>query len=316
MGRLVEGAWHTGDLGADARGRFVRLASQFRERITADGSSGFSPTPGRYVLYISAACPWCHRVLIALALRGLRDVFELVRVEPLMGDEGWTLAAGADPVRGARRLYDVYLAARPDYTGRVLVPALWDRDRATLVNNESLDLLRMLDEAYASDRPRLFPPERADEVAAMIQANYESVNNGVYKAGFAGSQQAHDDAVDALFARLDALEALLAERRYLLGDALTAADVCLFPTLFRFDAIYNLHFKCSVRQLRDYPHLWGYARDLYQTPGVAQTCELALCREHYFTSHESVNPRRLVPRGPTPAFDAPHDRARLVGAAR
>lgn len=308
--------WTNEALQPDERGRFVRRATSFRDRVSADGSTGFAAAAGRYHLYVQNACGWSHRVLLVRSLKRLHDVISVTQAEPFMGDQGWSFAPGADLVHGARYLHEVYTAARPSYTGRVTVPALWDRETGTIVNNESSELIAMLDrefDAFTDARPQLYPEDRRAEVEAMIAANYQPVNNGVYRAGFAGTQEAYEEAVTELFARLDELERLLAGQRFLVGNTLTAADLCLFPTLFRFDAVYNLHFKCSVRRLRDYPNLWAYTRDVYQTPGVAEASVLEDAREHYYRSHESVNPRRIVPLGPTIDFTAPHGRER-VGA--
>ena len=310
MGRLVDGEWVTDDRGTDSDGRYVRRPTQFRDRIERGGT--FPPEPGRYHLYVAHACPWCHRTMMARKLKGLEDVIGVSFVEPFMGADGWVLPEGADPVFGHGLIRDVYVSARGDYTGRASVPVLIDRETKTIVNNESSDIIRMFDEAFesAEGAVTLFPEDLADVVEAQIAANYDAVNNGVYRAGFAGSQAAHEEAVTALFARMDALEELLATSRYLCGERLTAADVCLFPTLYRFDAVYATHFKCNLRRLVDYEHLWAYTRDIYQVLGVAETCVMSEIKEHYYRSHESINPRRLVPLGPVLDFDAPHHRQR------
>jgi len=317
MGRLVDGEWVVGDVAAaDERGRFVRRESRFRQRIDPEGP--YPPEKGRYHLYVAHACPWCHRTMITRALRGLEDVISVSFVEPFMGEQGWVLPDGADPVFGHGLIHRVYASAKPDYSGRATVPVLLDRETRTIVNNESEDIIRMFDSAFdehASGDRRLFPDELAEAIDEQIAANYESVNNGVYRAGFASSQTAHEEAVGQLFARLDELEEHLASRRYLCGDQLTAADVCLFPTLFRFDAVYATHFKCNVRRLVDYEHLWAYTRDIYQLPGVAEICVMAEIKEHYYRSHESINPRRIVPVGPELSFDAPHRREALTSAS-
>ena len=314
MGQLIDGAWSTADLGPDAKGRYVRRAARFRDTITADGSSGFPAQAGRYHLYVSYACGWSHRTLIFRRLKGLENAVSVSVVDPFMGEEGWTLADGADPIHGKSRLYEVYLEARADYTGRASVPVLWDRETATIVSNESLDIAKGFDrefDAIGDSSVSFFVEDMAEDIDAMIQANYETVNNGVYKAGFAGSQEAHVEASRALFARLDELEQLLSKQRYLLGDRLTAADWYLFPTLYRFDAVYYVHFKCNLRRIVDYPNLWDYTRELYQVPGVAETCRMDHCKEHYYTSHESIHPRRYVPIGPQLDFERPHGRDRF-----
>ena len=313
MGRLIDGKWVTEDLGTDARGHFVRRATKYRARPTADGSSGFVAEPGRYHLYISHACGWCHRTMIFRRLKGLESAITVSRVQPRMLEEGWEFADGGDPVLGKRRLYEVYLAKDADYTGRASVPVLWDRETNAIVTNESADICTAFDrefDAHARNPElRLFPEDLREQIDEMIAANYEPINNGVYKAGFAGSQRAHEEAATALFRRLDELETLLGERRYLCGDRITAADWFLFPTLFRFDAVYYVHFKCNLRRIVDYPNLWGYTRELYQWPGVRDVCNLDEAKTHYYSSHESLHPRRYIPIGPDLDFDAPHDRA-------
>jgi putative glutathione S-transferase len=311
MGRLIDGEWSTEDLGSDAKGNYVRRATKFRNVVTADGSSGFPAEAGRYHLYISLACGWSHRTLMFRALKGLDEVVSVSHMQPFMGEEGWLLEPGDDPIHNARALYEVYQRAKPGYTGRASVPVLWDKETASIVSNESLDIARSFDrefDALGSGGRRYFVEDRIDEIDAMIAANYEAVNNGVYKAGFARSQEAHETASRAIFARFDELEAILSKQRYLLGDDVTAADWYLFPTLYRFDACYYVHFKCNLRLLRDYPNLWAYTRDLYQTPAVAGTCDLEHAKRHYFTSHESIHPRRYVPIGPLIDFDEPHGR--------
>ncbi len=314
MGRLVDGRWSADDIGTDASGRFVRRPTQFRAEVTADGASGFRAEPGRYHLYVSHACGWSHRALLFRALKRLEHVIGVTYVEPVMLDEGWELADGADPVLGKRRLHEIYTAARADYTGRASVPVLWDTEQATIVSNESIDITRSFDSAFDTfgDASRhFFTPGREDEIEAMNAASYESVCNGVYRAGFAASQEAHEEAARAIFARLDELERVLAKQRFLLGSELTAADLYLFPTIFRFDAIYYVHFKCCLRRIVDYPSLWGWTRDVYQHPGVSDTCRLDICKLHYYRSHRSIHPRGYVPVGPDIDFDEPHDCARL-----
>jgi glutathionyl-hydroquinone reductase len=326
MGRLLDGKWTTHDMGTDERGRYVRRATQFRDWVTpksternVGGASYFPAEAGRYHLYVSNACPWCHRVMIVRSLLGLQEVVDVSSVEPFMGDEGWTFAEGADPVGGHDTVYEIYLATQSDYTGRASVPVLLDTQSGRIVSNESSDLVRMFDgafEALVGKREPLFPAELDEAIRTLVDASYDTVNNGVYRAGFAGNQQAHVEAVGELFGRLDELETLLATSRYLCGDRLTGADICLFPTLYRFDSVYAVHFKCNLRRLVDYPNLWAYTRDVYQTPGVAETCLMAEIKTHYYTSHESINPRRLVPVGPELDFDEPHGRERLMTVDR
>lgn len=325
MGKLIEGIWH--DQWYDTKktgGRFVREDARFRNRITpagAAGPGGFKAEAGRYHLYVSLACPWAHRTLIFRRLKGLEKLIGVTVVDAYMGPEGWTLGeeedSAGDPLFGARRLHEIYTRANPAYTGRVTVPVLWDKAQDTIVNNESAEIIRMFNSAFNG----LLPPEKAaldfaprdllpviDEVNAEI---YDTVNNGVYKAGFATSQEAHEDAVRTLFAALDRMEDRLNERRYLTGARLTEADWRLFTTLIRFDAVYVGHFKCNIRRIADYPNLFSYLRELFQVPGVSETVNMDHIKRHYYQSHPTVNPTRIVPLGPLQDFSAPHDRARL-----
>jgi len=301
MGFLVDGRWTTRWYGSDAHGRFLRESTQFHARVSADGSTGFPVEPGRYHLYVSLACPWAHRTIIMRKLKGLEGAISMSVVEPLMADDGWTLAA-PDAVNGARFLREVYVKARPDYTGRVTVPVLWDTKRATIVNNESREILRMLDHDFAplgsADAADYAPVPIVDAIDREIDAMYDSVNNGVYRAGFATKQVAYEEAVRALFAALDAYEERLRGSRFLLSSRLTEADVCLFTTLVRFEPVYHYHFKCNLRRLRDYPNLWGWVRDVYQQPGVAETVSLDHIKQHYYRSHTMLNPSGIVPVGP------------------
>ncbi len=328
MGKLIDGVWH--DQWYDTKktgGRFVREDSRFHSWVTADGApgptgeGGFKAEPGRYHLYVSYACPWAHRTLIFRKLKGLEELISVTVTDSYMGSEGWTLGredgCGEGPLRGVSRLYEIYTKANPGYTGRVTVPVLWDKTRDTIVNNESAEIIRMLNSAFngflpeekaALDfAPRDLLPE-IDEINALV---YDSVNNGVYKAGFATSQEAYEEAAQALFSALDRLEERLEARRYLTGARLTEADWRLFTTLVRFDAVYALHFKCNVRRIADYPNLSNYLRELYQLPGVAGTVHMDHIKGHYYRSHPTVNPTRIVPLGPRQDFWAPHDRARL-----
>lgn len=326
MGLLVDGVWH--DAWYDTSrtgGRFVRSDAQYRNWITADGSpgpsgsGGFRAESGRYHLYVSLACPWAHRTLIYRALKGLTDHIGVSVVHPLMREHGWTFdddfaGATGDRLYGLERLYELYLRAKPDYSGRVTVPVLWDRERETIVSNESADIIRMLDGAFAEvgARPGTFrPPELADRIDAINERVYHRINNGVYKAGFATSQEAYQEAVEELFAELDRLEQLLDGQRYLAGGRLTEADWRLFTTLARFDPVYVQHFRCNIRRIADYPNLSNYLRELYQVPGVAETLDLQHIRHHYFRSHPTINPYGIIPAGPTVDYAAPHDRERL-----
>jgi putative glutathione S-transferase len=316
MGRMEAGKWVTKPIKPDANNEFVRKPTVFHDWIRSDGSTRFPSDANRYHLYAARACPWAHRTLIARAIAGLDEAVSISIVDPFMDDDGWHLIEGpgntSDSVNGQVLLREIYLLADAAYTGRATVPILWDRTHGTIVNNESLEIIEMFDTEMsahsANDAVALFPRGRRDEILAMIASNYGPVNNGVYAAGFAGSQEAHERAVRRLFARLDELDELLADQRFLCGAALTAADICLFTTLVRFDLVYHSHFKCNIRRLVDYANLWGFTRDVYQTPGVAGTTDFEHIKRHYYTSHESVNPRRFVPLGPSVDFDEPHGR--------
>jgi putative glutathione S-transferase len=316
MGLLVEGTWTDRWYDTESTGgRFVRQTSSFRDKVTASGSSGFKAESGRYHLYVSYACPWAHRTLIYRALKGLEDHISVSVVNPLMLEDGWTFEPWdgviPDPIHGAEALHQVYTAARPDYTGRVTVPVLWDRETATIVNNESAEIIRMLDrefDAVGASGPLLCPPELEEEIDSVNAFVYRQVNNGVYRAGFATTQEAYEEAVVALFDALDQLEARLANERYLLGDTITEADWRLFTTLIRFDPVYVGHFKCNIRRLVDYPNLWAYTRDLYQVPGVADTVHMNHIKAHYYRSHPTINPTGVVPAGPELDLDSPHGR--------
>jgi glutathionyl-hydroquinone reductase len=325
MGLLVDGKWQTaGDDTQSTGGTFVRKEARFRHWITADGRpgpsgvGGFKAEAGRYHLYVSLACPWAHRTLIFRQFKGLEDLISISVVNALMGDSGWTFEPGdrviADSVHQVSHLHQIYTLAQPDYTGRVTVPILWDQQTQTIVSNESSEIIRMFNSAFDSitgNQLDFYPPERQAEIDTLNQEIYLHINNGVYKAGFATTQSAYDEAVTALFATLDRLEQRLAHQRYLTGNQLTEADWRLFTTLVRFDAVYVGHFKCNLRRIQDYPHLSGYLRDLYQTPGIANTVDIAHIKAHYYGSHESINPTRIVPLGPALDFDAPHSRAPL-----
>ena len=322
MGLLVDGIWQ--DQWHDTRatgGRFVRRESQFRHWVTLDGApgpsgeSGFRAERGRYHLYVSLACPWAHRTVIFRRLKGLEDAIGLAVVHWLSREHGWTFdpAPGVipDTVNGARYLHEVYTKASPRYSGRVTVPVLWDKVRGTIVNNESSEIIRMFNSAFdgvGATPGDYYPAELRPEIDAINARIYETVNNGVYRCGFATSQAAYDEAVGPLFATLDWLEARLATRRYLCGDRLTEADWRLFTTLVRFDPVYHYHFKCNLRRLTDYPNLWAYTRDLYQHPGIAATVDFEHIKRHYYESHLRVNPSGVVPRGPVLDFAAPHER--------
>ena len=317
-GAFVRGEWKTERQWQNTDGQFVRQATSFRDWVTADGSSGFPVEAGRYHLYIAWACPWAHRTAIMRSLKGLEGTIGLSAVGSFMGEDGWAFydepGVVPDPVNGAHYLREIYAKADPDYTGRVTTPLLWDKEAATIVNNESREIIRMLDTEFgefATTDANFLPEDLRNEVDATIDAIYEPVNNGVYRTGFATTQGAYDEAVADVFAALDYWERILAGRRYLCGGRITEADWCLFPTLVRFDAVYYGHFKCNLRRIVDYPNLWGYLKDLYQQPGVADTVNMEHIKKHYYGSHESINPTRIVPRGPLLDFEEPHDRELL-----
>lgn len=325
MGLLVDGQWQDKWYDTEASGgRFVREDAGFRNWVTADGSAGptgvggFKAEANRYHLYVSLACPWAHRTTIYRKLKGLEDMISLSVVHPFMVDKGWTFTEGAgviaDPIVNADYLYEVYVAAKPNYTGRVTVPILWDKKTNTIVSNESSEIIRMLNSAFdevgATD-VNFLPKALLAEIDTINEFVYSAVNNGVYKAGFATTEAAYKEAVVTLFDALDTLEARLADQRYLLGDTITEADWRLFTTLVRFDAVYVGHFKCNIRRIVDYPNLWGYLRDLYQVPGIAETVSIEHIKAHYYTSHANINPTRIIPVGPLLDFNAAHDRAHL-----
>ena len=322
---LVDGQWH--DVWYDtkaSKGRFVRSEAQFRNWITADGSAGpsgkggFKAEPDRYHLYVSLACPWAHRTLIFRKLKGLEAMLPLSAVNSYMGAEGWSFDPGPgvipDSINNAKRIYEVYLAADPNFSGRATVPILWDKKQNTIVSNESAEIIRMLNSAFndiGATGPDYCPESLRKEIDEINDRVYHTVNNGVYKSGFATTQEAYEEACSALFETLDWLEERLSTKRYLMGPQITEADWRLFPTLARFDPVYFGHFKCNIRRIVDYANLSGYVRDLYQQPGIAETVDIAFCKRHYYGSHETINPHRIVPIGPEIDYSAPHDRARL-----
>jgi len=286
------------------RGEFVRQESTFREWVTADGSSGYRAEPGRYHLYVSWACPWAHRTIILRKLKGLEEVIGMTAVDPVRDERGWAFTdevAGPDPVNGFRFLAEAYRATDPAFDGRVTVPVLWDARTRRIVNNESSEIIRMLNsefDEWATSDADFYPEALRAEIDAVNADVYDHVNDGVYRCGFATSQEAYDAAYERLFAALDRLEARLADRRFLVGDVQTEADWRLFATLVRFDSVYHGHFKCNMRRLVDYPNLWAYTRDLYATPGVAETVDLEQTKRHYYVTHRRINPSGIVPRGP------------------
>jgi len=297
-------------------GEFERQEDAFREWVTADGSSGFPPQPGRYHLYISLACPWAHRTLITRNLLGLETAIGVTVADPVRDDRGWAFRDGpghtCDPVNGFSFLSEAYRASDPDFDGRVTVPVLWDNEARRIVNNSEDDICRMFTEGFASlvtYKSDLFPKSIADEQAALSQHIYEKINNGVYQAGFATSQAAYERAANALFATLDTLEGRLAGQRYLFGRNFVETDLRLFCTLIRFDAVYHGHFKCNIRRIVDYPNLWGFLRDLYQNPLIKPTVNFDHIKRHYYVTHDDINPTRIVPVGPDlSALEEPHGR--------
>ena len=324
MGLLVDGKWHDEWYDTEkSGGKFVRDDAKWRDWVTADGapapgrSRGFKAEPDRYHLYVSLACPWAHRTLIFRKLKKLSEAISVSCVHPHMLAEGWQFSDELpDHLYGSRRLYDIYIRSDPHYSGRVTVPVLWDKERETIVNNESADIIRMLNSAFDEwgDASLDFYPEplRA-EIDAINATVFDNVNNGVYKAGFATTQEAYETAFRALFNTLDELDARIDEQRFLLGDRLTEADWRLFTTLLRFDVVYYGHFKCNRRRIADYPNLSGYLRDLFQMPGVKDTVDFDHIKQHYYYSHHRINPTRIVPLGPLLILDAPHDRDRFRG---
>ncbi|WP_209426251.1 glutathione S-transferase family protein [Pararhodobacter sp. SW119] len=323
MGKLIDGEWSSEWYDTRATGgAFKRDTSRFRNWVTADGSpgpsgeGGFKAESGRYHLYVSYACPWAHRTLIFRALKGLEDHIDVSVVHPDMLDNGWEFrtdfpGATGDTLHGAKFMYQVYTRADPEVSGRVTVPVLWDKQRGTIVSNESAEIIRMLNSAFdeiTGNTDDYWPEDLRDAIEPINERIYDTVNNGVYKSGFATTQKAYDAAVGPLFDSLDWLEGHLAHNRYLMGDRLTEADWRLVTTLFRFDAVYHGHFKCNRRRIVDYPNLWAYTRELYQHPGVAGTVQMDHITRHYHYSHETINPHRIVPIGPVLDFDEPHGR--------
>ena len=307
------------------KGEFIRSESSFRNWVTKDGSAGpsgeggFAAEPGRYHLYVSHACPWAHRTLIFRALKGLEDVISVSVVHPLMPDESWVFGdypgATEDHVNHANYLYENYLKADPNFDGLVSVPVLWDKKRQTIVNNESSEIIRMLNAAfedYSHSAMDFYPESLREEIDAINDIVYNNINNGVYRAGFATTQTAYDKAFDRLFNTMDMLEELLSKQRYLVGNKMTEADWRLFTTLVRFDAVYYNHFKTNKKRLMDYPNLWAYTRELYQVPGVAETVNMDHIKYHYFASHRSINPTGIVPQGPEIDFMLPHGRGKTL----
>jgi putative glutathione S-transferase len=322
MNMLVDGEWVTDAYQeTDDDGEFQRQETMFRDRVEDDPDARFRPEAGRYHLYVSYACPWAHRTLLVRALKGLEDAITVDVVDPYRDEGGWQFTpekegCTPDTLNGSDYLREVYQAADDDVTGRVTVPVLWDKQEGTIVNNESKEILRMLDTEFDDVAERnvdLYPEGYREEVDRVIEAIYEPINNGVYRCGFANSQEAYDEAAEELFGALDHWDSVLEDQRYLAGDRLTEADICMFTTLVRFDEVYHTHFMCNHKLVREYDNLWPYLRDLYQTPGVAETVHMDHITEHYYTTHPDVSPKRIVPVGPDPDFEAPHDRDELPG---
>jgi len=326
MGLLVDGKWS--DAWYDTKengGKFVRSKSQFRNWITADGSAGPTGKPGfkaevaRYHLYVSYACPWAHRTLIVRALKELEKLISVSVVGMTMKNGGWTFnesdGSSGDALSGASHVHQIYTSADPAYSGRVTVPILWDKKLNTIVSNESADIIRMFNNAFdalGASPGHYYPEGLRQHIDTLNDRIYSTINNGVYKAGFATSQAAYEEALFPLFESLDWLEDILSSRRYLTGDTLNEADIRLFTTLVRFDAVYFGHFKCNIRQLKDYENLWGYVRDIYQIPSIKDTVHMDHIKVHYYASHTMINPTGIVPAGPHMDFETPHYREQLM----
>jgi len=326
MGLLVEGRWHDQWYESSKDGAFQREQAQRRNWVTADGrpgpsgEGGFKAEAGRYHLYVSLACPWAHRTLIVRKLKGLESLIDVSVVSWLMRENGWTFdkqtGSTGDPLDGHTFMYQRYLADNADYTGRVTVPVLWDKKLQRIASNESSEIIRMFNSAFdelTGNTLDLYPEALRPEIDRLNDRIYPAVNNGVYRAGFATSQGAYEAAFDDVFAELNALEKLLGEKRYLVGEYLTEADVRLFTTLIRFDAVYHGHFKCNLRRIADYANLSNWLREMYQLPGVADTVDFVHIKHHYYASHATINPTGVVPKGPEQDFSGAHDRARLSG---
>lgn len=324
MGLLVEGVWQE-DVSRTQDGRFIRPVTRFRNFVTVDGrpgptgEGGFPAERGRYHLYVSLACPWAHRTLIFRALKKLDDVISVSVTEPLYGKTGWefgdTPGTTPDTANGKATMAEVYLLADPRYSGRVSVPVLWDKTRRTIVNNESAEIIRMLNsafDAFTDVKTDYYPAALRAEIDRINELVYPNLNNGVYRAGFATSQTAYEEAARGVFSTLDRLEQILSQQRYLVRGQITEADWRLFTTLIRFDSVYYSHFKCNLRRITDYSNLWNYLRELYQVPGIAETVSIEQIKRHYYGSQRHVNPTGIVPIGPALDFNVPHDRARFA----
>ena len=326
MGMLVNGIWHQEDPPrealrmADDDGSFVRPESGFRDRVTRDGSSSFKAEAGRYVLVTAPSCPWAHRTVLMRKLEALESAIGILQSDLPKG-EGWAYSRGLDdldPIDGVFHVHQVYTAARPDYTGRATVPVLWDRETSTIVNNESSEIIRMLNsefDEFGDAAVDLYPEALRSAIDPINAFTYETINDGVYRCGFARSQQAYEVSFRRLFAALDEIEQRLGRQRYLVGDRFTEADLRLFPTLVRFDAVYYSHFKCNLRRIADYHHLSNYLREIYQIPGVAETVDIPGIKLGYYGGMRNLNPGGIIPLGPALDFAAPHDRGQFAEAA-
>ena len=329
MGVLIDGVWQEKEPAkpdpAPTSGRFERVQAAFRNWVTPDGrpgpsgSDGFSAAAGRYHLYVSLACPWAHRTLIMRALKGLEQIIPVSVTHWLMADQGWTFSPGEgvipDPLFNSRYLHEIYARADAHYTGRASVPVLWDQHTQTIVNNESSEIIRMFNSAFDAVGARVgdyYPKEMREQIDELNARIYDTVNNGVYKAGFATSQSAYEEAIAPLFDTLDWLDEHLGQSRFLCDDTMTEADIRLFTTLVRFDSVYHGHFKCNIRRVVDYKNLWAYTRDIYQIPGIAATTNFAHIKRHYYQSHRRINPTGIVPAGPLLDFDASAERGKDV----
>jgi glutathionyl-hydroquinone reductase len=313
-GIMVAGKWLADGNKRNQNGEFHEVPTTFRHHITADGSSGFKAEAGRYHLYVALGCPWAHRTLIMREIKGLHDIVSISIVDAIMSDQGWMFseAPGSipDSVNHAEYLQEIYLKADAKYTGRVTVPVLWDRQTQTIINNESREIMRMFDVEFAelaTQKIDLYPRELQQQIDETIDAIYLPINAGVYRAGFATSQVAYEEAVTELFDSLDRWEIILSKQRYLCGDSLTEGDICMFVTLYRFDSVYYSHFKCNLRRIIDYPNLWNYLKDLYQRPEFKVTCNIDHIKRGYYMSMTDINPNRIVPKGPLIDFDEPCD---------
>jgi glutathionyl-hydroquinone reductase len=317
-GIMVAGKWITDRNQQNQSGEFREIPTTFRDRVTADGSSGFKAEAGRYHLYVALGCPWAHRTLIMRELKGLNDAISVSIVDPVMRDKGWMFSqaprAIPDTVNHAQYLQDIYLKADPKFTGRITVPVLWDKQNQTIVNNESREIIRMFDVEFASlamQKIDLYPQDIQQQIDETLDAIYIPINAGVYRAGFAKTQAAYEQAVTELFENLDRWENILSEQRYLCGARLTEADICMFTTLYRFDSVYYSHFKCNLQRIIDYPNLWNYLLDLYQRPEFKATCNLDHIKRGYYMSMTDINPNQIVPKGPIIDFDQQHNRFAL-----